>query len=335
MTLPADGRSRTIKVTSKKWLSVAGAGVLALGLVACGDNGDGGNGDGGSSGSGELSGTISIDGSSTVAPYSEAAAELFQTENPDVGISVGTSGTGGGFERFCGGETDLSDASRVIGDDEIALCEQNGVQWEQVNVANDALTVVVHPDNPVTCLTVEQLNSVWAPDSTRSSWGEIEGLDAAFDEPLDLYGPGSTSGTFDYFTDAINGEEGAIRTDYNDIGEDDNAGIVGVEGTPGGMFFVGYTFYAENQDRVKALEIDGGGGCVAPSPEATQDSTYTPLGRQLYVYPSAEAVARPEVLAFLMFYIESNDEIVSAVGGIPLTQEQAAESLSLIEGLRG
>jgi phosphate transport system substrate-binding protein len=195
--------------------------------------------------------------------------------------------------------------------------------------------VLVNPENPVDCLTVEQLNQIWAPDSTLSSWSEIDGLDVDFDETLDLYGPGSTSGTFDYFTDAINGEEGAIRTDYNDIGEDDNAGIVGIEGTLGGMFFVGYTYYVENQDRVKALQVDGGNGCVEPTAEAVQDGSYAPLGRGLFIYPSAGSLERPEVQAFVQFYIEQNEGITEPVGAIPLTDEQKADAQAKIDSLTG
>jgi phosphate transport system substrate-binding protein len=311
--------------------------ALSLVAAACGNDDDGGGTTGGTDGAtGEsLSGTILIDGSSTVAPFSEAAAELFQGEHPDVQVSVGTSGTGGGFEKFCNGETDISDASRQIEQDEIDACGGNGIEFEEVPVANDALSVLVNPENPVDCLTVEQLNQIWAPDSTLSSWSEIDGLEAGFDEPLDLYGPGSTSGTFDYFTDAINGEEGAIRTDYNDIGEDDNQGIVGIEGTLGGMFFVGYTYYVENQDRVKALQIDGGNGCVEPTAENVQDGTYAPLGRQLFIYPSAEALQRPEVQAFVRFYIDQNDAITEPIGGIPLTEEQKADAQAKVDGLLG
>lgn len=315
-------------VKGKRWASML-IGLVALAMVAaaCGDDGD----DGGNAGN--LSGTILIDGSSTVAPLSEAAAELFQGENPDVEVSVGTSGTGGGFEKFCNGETDISDASRQIEDDEVTACEGNGIEFEEVTVANDALSVLVNPENPVDCLTVDQLNQIWGPGSSVSSWSEIDGLDVDFDESLDLYGPGSTSGTFDYFTDAINGEEGAIRTDYNDIGEDDNAGVVGIEGTPGGMFFVGYTYYVENQDRVKALQVDGGNGCVEPTAEAVQDGSYTPLGRGLYIYPSAESLQRQEVQAFVQFYIEQNDAITEPVGAIPLTDEQRTEAQAKIDSL--
>jgi phosphate transport system substrate-binding protein len=316
-------------VISNKWLSVAAAGVLALGLVACSDDDDPGD----ANGNGELSGEVLIDGSSTVAPLSEAAAELFQGEHSGVRVSVATSGTGGGFERFCIGETDISDASRPIADDEIAACEQNQVAWEQITVANDALSVLVNVDNPVDCLTVEQLNQIWAPDSTVASWGEIDGLAVDFDEPLDLYGPGTDSGTFDYFTDAINGEEGAQRTTYENIGEDDNNGILGVEGSLGAMFYVGYTYYVENQDRVKALQIDGGGGCVEPSEATVQDGSYAPLGRGLFIYPSDTGLAKPQVQAFVEFYINQNDAIASAVGAIPLTQQQRDEALDKIAGL--
>jgi phosphate transport system substrate-binding protein len=307
-------------------LSLVVALALAFAVVGCGGSDDG---------DGELSGTIRIDGSSTVAPLSEAAAELFQNENPGVQVTVGTSGTGGGFEKFCNGETEISDASRPIADDEVEACGANGVAFEQVTVANDALSVLVNPENPVECMSVEQLNQVWAPGSKVASWSEIEGLEPPFDESLELYGPGTDSGTFDYFTDAINGEEGAQRTDYNNIGEDDNTGIVGVEGSLGGMFYVGFSYYVENQDRVKALQIDCGNGCVEPSLETVQDGSYAPLGRGLFIYPSAEALERPEVLAFVQFYLENQAEIAEAAGYISLTDEQEEEALAKIESLTG
>jgi phosphate transport system substrate-binding protein len=326
---------------SKVWLSIA----LAVGLLAaaCGDDDDDDAGtdtgtetDEAAGGDGEeLSGTILIDGSSTVAPLSEAAAELFQEENPGVTVDVATSGTGGGFERFCTGETDISDASRPIADDEIEACESEGVEYEQVTVANDALSVLVNPENPVECLSVEQLNQIWAPDSSVGSWSEIEGLEPAFDETLDLYGPGTDSGTFDYFTDAVNGEEGAQRTDYNNIGEDDNQGIVGLEGSTGGMFYVGFSYFVENQDRAKALQIDGGEGCIEPAIETVQDGSYQPLGRGLFIYPSAEALQRPEVQAFVDFYIQNQAQITEAAGYIPMTDEQEQEALDQVESLMG
>jgi phosphate transport system substrate-binding protein len=313
-------------VKSLRWLSAASAGVLALGLAACGDDS---NGDGG------LSGQVLADGSSTVAPLSEAAAELFMNENNGVQVDVATSGTGGGFERFCRGETDISDASRPISDDEAAACAANDIAYEQLTVANDALTVLVNPDNPVDCLTAGQLTQIWAPESTLGNWNEIDGLGVDFNEAIELYGPGTDSGTFDYFTEAINGEEGAQRTDYENIGENDNNGILGIEGSVGGMFYVGYTYYIENQDRVKALQIDGGGGCVAPSEAAAQDGSYTPLARGLFIYVSDSALQRPETQAFVEFYITRNDEIAAAVGAIPMTQEQKDGALAQVESLLG
>ena len=323
-----------MRVISKNWLLAAGASsVLALGLGACGDDEESGGGGGTPSG---LSGTIQVDGSSTVAPLTEAAAELFQEENPDVQVGVGTSGTGGGFEKFCAGETDISDASRVIDEEEeVPVCEENGVEYEEVQVANDALTVVVNPENPVTCMTVDQLSQVWGPDSEVAGWSDIDDLDAEFEEELQLFGPGTDSGTFDYFTDAVNGEEGVQRKDYNNVGEDDNATVQGVSGSPGGMGYFGFSFFEENADTLKALEIDGGEGCVAPSVETVQDGSYTPLGRGLYIYPSAESLKDEVVREFVTFYIENQETITEAAGFIPMTEEQTAESQDEVESLAG
>ena len=320
-------------MSSKWWLVAAAAGVLALGIAACGDDDDDDSGDSGSSE--PVSGTIRIDGSSTVGPLTSAIAEGFNEENPDVNITVGTSGTGGGFEKFCAGETDANDASEAIGDEEIAACEAGGVKYEEIQVANDALTVVVNPENPVTCMTVDQLKSVWEPKSTISSWSDIEGLDPPYDESLELYGPGSDSGTFGYFTEAINGEEDAIRNDFNDVGEDDNATVTGVGGSPGGMGYFGFSFFNENSDTLKALEIDGGQGCVAPSPETAQDGTYTPLSRPLFIYPSADALADPAFDAFMQYYLENVGSIAEQVGFISLTDEQLSEQQSKLDSLIG
>jgi phosphate transport system substrate-binding protein len=319
-------------MASKWWLVLAASGVLALGVAACGDDDD----DGGSGGSDEpVSGEIRIDGSSTVAPLTEAIAEGFQSENPDVKVTVGTSGTGGGFEKFCAGETDANDASEAIGEEEIAACQQGGVQYEELQIANDALTVVVNPENPVTCMTVEQLKSVWEPKSSVNSWSQIQGLEPPYDESLELYGPGSDSGTFGYFTEAINGEEDAIRNDYNDVGEDDNATVTGVSGAPGGMGYFGYSFFSENEGSLKALEVDGGGGCVAPSPETAQDGSYTPLSRPLFVYPSSAALADPAFDAFMQYYLDNVNSVAEQVGFIPLTDDQLSEQQSKLEGLIG
>jgi phosphate transport system substrate-binding protein len=310
-------------VTSSKWLTViASASVLALGVAACGGGDDETTGGGG----GDLSGTIRIDGSSTVAPLTEAVAEEFQNENSGVKVTVGTSGTGGGFEKFCAGETSISDASRAIEPEEVEACEKAGVQFEEVRVATDALTVMINNENPVTCLTVDQLNAVWGPDSKISNWSEIPGLQEEFDQELALFGPGTDSGTFDYFTEAINGEEGVTRKDYNNVGEDDNATVTGVEGAPGGMGYAGYSFYQENEGKLKALEVDNGKGCVAPSAETAQNDEYVPLSRPLFIYPSAESLEKPEVKAFVDYYLENVNEIAESVGFIPLTEEQLEAS---------
>jgi len=315
-------------VTSSKWFMIlASVSVLALGVAACGDDEES------SGGGGDLSGTIRIDGSSTVAPLSEAVAEQFQGENPDVRVTVGTSGTGGGFEKFCAGETAISDASRAIEADEVEACEKAGISFEEVRVATDALTVVVNPQNPVNCLTTEQLKAVWGPASTLSSWSEIPDLEDEFSEDLQLFGPGTDSGTFDYFTEEINGEEGASRKDYNNVGEDDNATVNGVKGAPGGMGYFGFSYFTENEGSLKALEIDGGKGCVAPSVETAQNDEYVPLSRPLFIYPSGEALEEEVVKEFVDYYLENVNDIAEAVGYIPLTEEQLQASQDAVATL--
>ena len=313
--------------------SAAVAAGLVLTLAACGgaDAGAGTTTDGGEGS--ELSGTIQIDGSSTVAPLSEAAAEFFQEENSDVNVVVGTSGTGGGFEKFCAGTVDIADASRAIKEEEAAACEAAGISYEEVTVANDGLAVVVNPENDwATCLTVEQLNAIWAPDSTINNWNEV---DPSFpDEPLQLFGPGTDSGTFDYFTDVINGEEGASRTDYQPS-EDDNVIVQGVQGGPGAMGYFGLSYVQENEGAIKAIEVDGGDGCVAPSVETVLDGSYTPLSRPLFVYPSDKALARPEVQAFADFYIEESAAIAEQALFIPLSDEQTTEAKEKVAKLSG
>jgi phosphate transport system substrate-binding protein len=315
-------------VTSSKWLAaIASAAVLAVGVAACGSSDD----DSTSGGGGDLSGTIRIDGSSTVAPLSEAIAEQFQAENSGVRVTVGTSGTGGGFEKFCAGETDISDASRAIEPEEEDLCKKDGVGFQEVHVATDALTVMVNNENPVACLTVDQLNAVWGPDSTISNWSEIPGLKEDYDETLALFGPGTDSGTFDYFTESINGEEGATRKDYNNVGEDDNATVKGVEGSPGGMGYAGFSFYQENEGDLKALEVDNGKGCVPPAVETAQAGEYAPLSRPLFMYPSEQALQKPEVKAFISYYLENVNSVTEALGFVPLTDAQLQESEAAAE----
>ncbi len=264
-----------------------------------------------------------MDGSSTVAPLSQAAAALYAEEQSGVNVTVATSGTGGGFEKFCNGETDISDASRPIKDEEAAACEENGIGFAELAVANDALTVVVNKDNDwVDCLTVDQLKAIWEPDSTVSNWNLV---DPSFpDEEMVLYGPGTDSGTFDYFTGEINGEEGASRTDY-EPSEDDNVIVQGVAGSAGGLGYFGYTYFEENADQLKALAVDGGSGCVEPSTETAQDGSYGPLSRPLFVYVSDTAAEQEQVSDFVNFYIENIDEVVTEAQYVPLTDEQKSE----------
>jgi phosphate transport system substrate-binding protein len=309
------------------------AAAAAMTLAACGgDNDSGGGAPGGGGGGEQVSGPVVIDGSSTVEPLSAAAAELFQAENSGVNVSVGTSGTGGGFKKFCNGETDISDASRPIKAEEKTQCTDKNITYTELQIANDALTVVVNKDNSwVDCLTVAQLKKIWEPSSTVKSWNEV---DPSFpNEPLALYGAGADSGTFDYFTAEINGKEGDSRTDYNPS-EDDNVTVQGVAGAKGALGYFGFSYYEENADKLKALKIDGGSGCVAPSVQAAQDGTYKPLARPLFIYASDAGLKKPQVVKFVEFYLEKNDEIVTAAKFIPMTEPQKAKAKTDLEALK-
>ena len=300
------------RIGSRMMAATVAAGLF---LAACG---------GGTSGGSDLSGQILIDGSSTVAPLMTLYAEDFQTDNSGVRVTVGTSGTGGGFEKFCAGETDISNASREIKDSEIEACKTEGIDYIELIIANDALSIVVNKDNTwAKCLTVDQLKKMWEPgaEGSISNWNQI---DPSFpDEKLSLFGPGTDSGTFDYFTKAINGEEGASRTDYNPS-EDDNVTVKGIEGEKGALGYFGFSYLEENADRVTSVEIDGGNGCVAPSVEHVQDGTYTPLARPLFVYVTLDAAKRPEVKAFFKFIEENQDASISEALFVPLNDDQKA-----------
>jgi phosphate transport system substrate-binding protein len=307
--------------------------LLAVAAAACGGDDDESGAGATGGGAESLSGRIQADGSSTVGPFTTRAAERFQQENSGVQVTVGVSGTGGGFERFCAGETDLSNASRPIEDDEKANCEQNGVEYAEFQVANDALTVIVNKDNDwATCLTTDELMKIWEPGSKVTSWNQVR---SDFpDQELKLFGPGTDSGTFDYFTDAINGEEGASRTDYSPS-EDDNVIVQGVSGEKGGLGYLGFSYYEENQDTLTAVEIDSGDGCVAPSAETAQDGTYTPLSRPLFVYAKSESLAKPEVEAFVQYLLDNADSIAEEVQFVALTDEQKQEALSAFDEAKG
>ncbi len=317
------------KKLMKKLLALAASGVLVLGVGACGDDEDG-NGGGG----GDLSGKIAIDGSSTVGPFAQAAAEQFGNENGGVQVSVGTSGTGGGFEKFCEGETDISDASRPIKDDEeVPVCKKNGVEYTELQVANDGITLVVNPENDwAECLTVDQLNKIWEKGSKIKNWNEV---DPKFpDEELELFGAGTDSGTFDFFTEAINGEEGNSRTDYSAT-EDDNVTVQGVAGTKGGLGYYGLEYAEANTDKNKKVKVDSGDGCVEPTSETVQSGAYKPLSRPLFIYPSKAAAARPEVKAFLDFYLQNAVDLAGQAKFVPLTPEQQTKATEALGTLTG
>ena len=281
-----------------------------------------------------LSGEIRLDGSSTVAPLSAAAGELYKAENPDVNVSVGTSGTGGGFAKFCAGETDISNASRPIKDEEAETCAAAGIEFTRIDVANDALTVVVSKENDwATCLTVEELNKIWAPEAEGkiTNWSQVR---AGFpDVELDLHAPGTDSGTFDYFTEVINGEGGASRTDFSPS-EDDNIIVQGVQGSAGGMGYFGLSYFNENSDTLTAVEIDGGAGCVESSSENAQAGIYVPLARPLFIYASNASAQRPEVISFLDFYVVEGDAIANKALFIPLGADQKTAAASAVAGLK-
>jgi phosphate transport system substrate-binding protein len=309
-------------------ISMAACGVLALGAAACGDDDDGASAS--ASSGGDLSGTIKIDGSSTVAPFAEAAAENFQGENPGVKITVGTSGTGGGFEKFCAGETDISDASRPIkGDEEVPVCKKAGIAYEEIQVANDGIAVVTNPDLKVDCLTTDQLKELWNQGSKVKSLSEID--PKLPDTQLSLFGPGTDSGTFDFFTEQINGEEGVSREDYQPS-EDDNVLVQGVAGEPGGLGYFGHSYYEQNQDKLNLVKVDGGDGCIEPTTETIQSGEYKPLSRPLFMYPSKKALKRPEVQAFLKYVVDNYQAIADASQIVAMSPDQATESKTEVGG---
>jgi phosphate transport system substrate-binding protein len=271
-----------------------------------------------------LSGNVRADGSSTVAPLVTLAAERFRKGEPGVKVTVGISGTGGGFERFCRGETDLSNASRQIEPDEVATCRRKEIDYVEVQVANDGLSVVVNPKNTwAKCLTVAQLKSIWQPGSRIDDWREV---DSSFpSENLTLYGPGTDSGTFDYFTDAVVGKEGASRADYT-ASEDDNVIVRGVGGEKGALGYLGLSYLGANKGKLKGVKIDGGDGCVSPSAETVQTGSYKPLSRPLFVYVKRSSLDKPQVLAFLEFLLDNEQSLAKAALFVPLTASQLERS---------
>ena len=280
-----------------------------------------------------LSGAIDIDGSSTVAPLTDAVSEEFAGVQPDVTVNLGESGTGGGFERFCGtGDTDISNASRPIKDEEAALCEENGIAFTELQVGTDALTMVVNPATDfVTCLTTEEIVKIWGPDGV-SSWDEVNPEFPA--EPLEVFAPGADSGTYDFMNETVL-EPSDIeepRQDYN-ASEDDNVIAQGVIGTPGAWGYFGFAYFQENSDTVTAVEFDAGEGCVAPSKETAQDGSYG-LTRPMFIYVKNESLARPEVAEYATFYLDNVEGLIEEVGYVPdPAEELTAAQATLAEAI--
>jgi phosphate transport system substrate-binding protein len=367
MALVMTGESSDTGVSRRKFIAATGT-VGAVGVAGCtsntntggsegttessGESGSGnesgsgsgnesgsgsGNESGSGSGSGQLSGTINIAGSSTVFPLATAMAEEFRKDHPEVKINVQSTGSGGGFaNHFCPGRTDFNNASRPIKEEEKATCKENDVNPVELNVATDALTVVVNNENDwVDCMTAEELKQVWSAESKPQKWSDIKSDWP--DEEIELYGPTDASGTYDYFIEAILGEEGpGHRTDYQAT-EQDRTIVQGVSKSKYAMGYLGYAYYSENKDAVKALAINnqsGGGECVEPSLETAKKGEYKPLSRPLFTYPAKKSLAEEHVAEFAKFWIENstNEEIVAQqVGYVPLDKGQKQEQMNTLK----
>ncbi len=317
-------RNRPLMNTSTTLNSLKALTLLVVtGLIAgCGGSGGDSSADAGtaaSAGDGALQGAVTLDGSSTVYPISEAVAEEFLAVAPRVRVTVGVSGTGGGFKKFLAQEIDINDASRTIKESESMEAEANGIEYLEIPVAFDGLSIVVNPQNDwVDSLTVAELQKIWQPGSTVDSWDDIRPDWPS--APIRLYGPGTDSGTFDYFTEAVNGESGASRPDYT-ASEDDNVLVQGIAGDEYALGFFGFAYYVENQDKLKVVPVDGGNGPVVPTATTINDGTYSPLSRPIYIYLNTASLARPEVRAFVDFYIDNAGALASEVGYIELPEE--------------
>jgi phosphate transport system substrate-binding protein len=288
--------------------------LLAFIIVACGGSGNS------KSETSTMNGTISIDGSSTVYPITEAVAEEFRLVQPNVQVTIGVSGTGGGFKKFSRNETDISDASRPIKEKEINACAEQGISYVELSVAFDGLAVLVNPENDwVDYFTVEELRKIWEPSAqgTIMKWNQIRSEWP--DEEIHLFGPGTASGTYDYFTEAIVGESGASRGDFT-ASEDDNVLVQGIAGDVYGLGFFGLAYFKENKDLLRLVPVDGGNGPVSPSIETVKDGSYTPLSRPLFIYVNSKSLEKPEVVEFIQFYLNNAAALSIDVGYIPMTE---------------
>jgi len=279
----------------------------------------------------DINGSLESDGSSTVGPVTEAVIEEFAAVAPGITVTNGISGTGGGFERFTIGEIPIANASRPIADDEVALAAENGIDYYRFDVAYDGISIVVSAENEfIESLTVEQLAQLWSADGGVTNWSD---LDPSFpDEPVELYGPGADSGTFDFFNEEVLGEDVAVRTDYNPS-EDDNVLVEGVVGSPNALGYFGYAYYEANAEALRLVPIDNGNGPVEPSVETIGDGTYAPLSRPLFIYVNAETLqSDPALQEFLRFYLASSAELSADVGYVALPAELGVEQQTKLEG---
>ncbi len=334
-----------MKFTNKSIVVVIYFAIILLAFAACGgsDSPDSGgpthtprlSGDGtaGSTPPPDVSGTIQIDGSSTVFPITEAIAEEFgNLTGGDVRVLVGISGTGGGFSKFCNGETQITNASRPVKPSEIEQCAEEGIDFVEIPVALDGLSVTVNPDNDfVDCLTISQLETMWseAAEGKVSRWNQVR-ADWP-DERMRLYGPGVDSGTFDYFTETVNGEAQSSRGDFISS-ENDNVLVQGVSGDKHSIGYFGYSYFHENRDKLKAVAIDGGNGCVKPTDQTINDGSYAPFSRPLFLYIRTDEAAKPETLEFMRFFLgEEGSGLVTEVGYVPLPEETRILALARFE----
>jgi phosphate transport system substrate-binding protein len=292
---------------------------LVLWVVALGCGGESGEG---------LRGHVRIDGSSTVYPIAEALSEEFQLENPRAMVTAGLSGTGGGFERFCRGETDVATASRVIREAEARRCRDAGVEFLELPVALDGLSIIVNAENSmIDCLSTEELRRIWRPGSPVRTWRHVRPEFPG--EEIKLYAPGTDSGTFDFFTETVVGEVGSSRTDFQ-ASEDDNVLVQGVSGDRYSLGYLGYGYLVENRERLKVVAVDGGSGCILPSEETIRSGAYSPLGRPVFFYLDRQALMRPEVMALMEFFMVRADEVLLGTGLLPLPDTLYAENLRRI-----
>lgn len=277
----------------------------------------------------KLSGAVKIDGSSTVFPISEAMAEEFRKIHPDVKVTVGESGTTGGMKKFVPGETDISDASRPIKKAEADGLIKRGDEAIEFPIAYDGLSVVIHKDNTwAGTMTIAELKKLWEPKSTVKKWSEIR---AGWpDQPIKLYGPGTASGTFEYFTEVIVGKSKSSRADFT-ASEDDNVLVKGVAGDKNALGYFGYVYYLHNKDKMKVVSIDTGKGGVTPSEQTIKDGTYKPLSRPIFIYVSKKALARPEVKEFVTFYLKNASKLIPQVGYVPYAESHYQELLKKIQ----